>query len=204
MTRPESRPSSSTGRRWELLQRFERATELPLLVLALVFIPVLVLPLLVELPARARAVLLAIDWFIWAAFAFEFIVRLALVERRWRFIRREWVDLLIIVLPFLRPLRIVRSARALRMLRLLRVVVALVKVGQTSRRLLVRHRLHYFSPSPADRDHRSGWCWRSRRGEREHQVVRRRGLVGETTITTVAMATGYQCRRRVAESESCS
>lgn len=57
--------------------------------------------------------------------------------------RREWPDLLIIVLPFLRPLQIVRSARALRLLRLGRLVSVLSKAGQQGQRLLVRHKLHY-------------------------------------------------------------
>ena len=125
------------------LERFERAVELPLLILALVMVPLIVLPLLLDLPDGLEASFVAADWFIWAVFAFEYIVRLALTQQRWRFVRREWPDLLIIVLPFLRPLRIVRSARALRLLRLGRLVGVLAKVGQGSRRLLVRHRLNY-------------------------------------------------------------
>jgi voltage-gated potassium channel len=60
-----------------------------------------------------------------------------------RFVRRAWPDLLIVVLPFLRPLRIVRSARALRLLRLSRLSVVFAAVGQGSKRMLVRHKLHY-------------------------------------------------------------
>ena len=106
-------------------------------------VPLLVLPLLFDLPSSVEAAILAADWFIWAAFAFEYIVRLALTHERWRFVRRHWADLLIVVLPFLRPLRIIRSAKALRVLRLARVGSALGKVGQDGRRLLVRHHLHY-------------------------------------------------------------
>jgi voltage-gated potassium channel len=46
------------------------------------------------------------DWFIWAAFALEYMIRLALTEQRAQFIRQQRADLLIIVLPFLRPLRV--------------------------------------------------------------------------------------------------
>jgi voltage-gated potassium channel len=101
------------------------------------------LPLVLNLPSGVEATFVVLDWFIWAAFAFEYVVRLVLTERRWWFIRRNWPDLLIIVLPFLRPLRIVRSARALRLLRLGRLVSALSKAGQQGQRLLVRHKLHY-------------------------------------------------------------
>jgi hypothetical protein len=96
-----------------------------------------------DLPSAVEASFIALDWFIWAAFAFEYIIRLVLADRRWRFVRREWPDLLIIVLPFLRPLRIVRSARALRLLRLGRLVSVLSKAGQQGQRILVRHKLHY-------------------------------------------------------------
>ena len=132
-----------TAKRAAALERFERAVELPLLVLALAMVPLLVVPLLMDLPSGVEAALLAADWLIWGAFALEYVVRLVLTEKRWRFVRREWPDLLIIVLPFLRPLRVVRSARALRLLRLGRLVAVLGEVGQQGRRLLVRHRLHY-------------------------------------------------------------
>jgi hypothetical protein len=75
------------------LERFERAVELPLLVLALLMVPLLVVPLVVELSPGAEQVVVALDWFVWAAFALEYVVRPALTERRWRFVRREWPDL---------------------------------------------------------------------------------------------------------------
>lgn len=131
------------GDRREALERFDRAVELPLLVLALVMVPLLVAPFVVDLSPGLHRTFIAVDWLIWAVFAFEYVVRLLLTDRRWRFVRREWPDLLIVVLPFLRPLRIVRSARALRLLRLARLVAVLEKGRQEARRLLVRHQLHY-------------------------------------------------------------
>jgi len=125
------------------LERFERATELPLLILALAMIPLLLAPVVVDLNDTAEATVLALDWFIWAAFAIEYVIRLALTEHRARFIRQQWPDLLIIVLPFLRPLRIMRSARALRLLRLARLAAILTVVSREGRRLLTRHKLHY-------------------------------------------------------------
>jgi hypothetical protein len=125
------------------LERFERATELPLLILALAMIPLLLAPAVVDLSDTAKATVLPLDWFIWAAFALEYVIRLALTEQRARFIRKQWSDLLIIVLPFLRPLRIMRSARALRLLRLARLAAILTVVTREGRRLLTRHKLHY-------------------------------------------------------------
>jgi hypothetical protein len=51
---------------------------------------------------------------IWAAFALEFTVMISIVERKFRYCRQHWIDLLVIVLPligFLRSLRLVRLAR---------------------------------------------------------------------------------------------
>jgi voltage-gated potassium channel len=92
---------------------------------------------------QPRATVLGIDWFIWAAFALEYVIRLALTDQRARFVRQQWHDLLIIMLPFLRPLRIMRSARALRLLRLARLAAVLTVVTREGRRLLTRHTLHY-------------------------------------------------------------
>ncbi|MGH7703635.1 MAG: potassium channel family protein [Gemmatimonadales bacterium] len=132
-----------SDRRARALERFERAVELPLLILALTMVPLLLAPLVFEFPSGVESTFTGVEWFIWAAFAFEYAVRLGLTSQRWSFVRREWAALLIIALPFLRPLRIVRSARALRVLRLLRLVGALGTVGSGIRRLMVRHRLHY-------------------------------------------------------------
>jgi voltage-gated potassium channel len=125
------------------LERFERATELPLLILALAMIPLLLAPVVVDLNDTAEATVLALDWFIWRAFALEYVIRLALTEQRAKFVRQQWPDLLIIVVPFLRPLRIMRSARALRLLRLGRLAAILAVVTREGRRLLTRHKLHY-------------------------------------------------------------
>ena len=125
------------------LERFEAAVELPLVILAIAMIPLLVVPLLIDLPGPVEAAFIALDWFIWAAFAFEYLVRLTLTTERWRFIKREWPSLLLVVLPFLRPLRVVRSGRALRILRLGRLVGALGTLVKDGRNLLFRHNLHY-------------------------------------------------------------
>ena len=49
-------------RRAELLNRFERATELPLLVLALAIIPLLVIPFVTDVSETMSATFLVLDW----------------------------------------------------------------------------------------------------------------------------------------------
>ena len=62
-------------RRAELLNRFERATELPLLVLALAIIPLLVIPFVTDVSETMSATFLVLDWTIWAIFAADLGIR---------------------------------------------------------------------------------------------------------------------------------
>ena len=50
---------------------------------------------------------------IWAVFAGDFVLRLGLARRRVRFLREHVVDLLVLALPLLRPLRALRVVTAL-------------------------------------------------------------------------------------------
>ncbi len=106
-----------------------------MLVLSLLFVPVALVPLLTDVtPAMART-LEAVSWLIWTAFVFEYVTLLYLAPDRGRMIRTHVPDLLIIVLPFLRPLR------ALRGLRLIRVAMGLVGLSRgflAGRRILSR------------------------------------------------------------------
>ena len=95
-------------RREELLVRIERLTELPLLALAFLMVPLLIGPWLWDLSPGANATFAALDAFIWAAFAVDFGVKVAVAPARRAFLRRHWLDALIVVIPFIRPLRIVR------------------------------------------------------------------------------------------------
>ena len=108
--------SGTRGRSQEAYDAAERALAMPMLVLSIVFVPVVVLPMVVDVsPATAQA-LNAVSWAIWAAFTFEYIVLLYLAPDRGRMVRTHIPDLLIILLPFLRPLRAFRGLRLLRSL----------------------------------------------------------------------------------------
>ena len=130
--------TTTQERRAERLDRFEHMTELPLLVLALLIIPLLVAPVAFDLAARVERVVLALDWIIWGVFAAELAIRIYLTPRRLRYLRQHWFDVLIVVLPFLRPLRIVRSARALQALRVLRVLAYLFRASHTMSAIVAR------------------------------------------------------------------
>lgn len=95
-------------------ERWSKATDTPLLVLAVLFVVVLVLPLMVELDPAARAVVTAANVAIWAVFAVDYVARLYLALDRRRYVRTHVLDLVIVLLPMLRPLRALRVLRVLR------------------------------------------------------------------------------------------
>ena len=112
----------SLARSQDAYDRFAAAVELPLTVLALLWLPVLVLPYIVHLPTTVTDTFVAIDLFVWAAFVLEYLVKLYLTPSRRGFFTHHLLDLAVIALPMLRPLR---AARLLRLLNLVRVGVVL-------------------------------------------------------------------------------
>lgn len=105
-----------------------RLTDSALLALAVVFLGLLLLPYLTDLRGAAATAVTVGSRVIWAAFAVDYFTRLYLALDRREYVKRNILDLVIVVVPFLRPLR------ALRLLRLLRVVTlgALVQKRVTS------------------------------------------------------------------------
>jgi voltage-gated potassium channel len=89
--------------------RWERAAEWPLTVVALVFLTAYALP--IALPGLPGGVLVACEvaiWTAWAVFVADYLVRLSLASNRRRFIASNLLDLAVVVLPMLRPLRLIR------------------------------------------------------------------------------------------------
>ncbi|MFH1646227.1 MAG: potassium channel family protein [Chloroflexota bacterium] len=105
---PRKQTPADTARREELLHRLERITELPLLVLAFAMIPLLIGPLLWNLSPQDEATFNVLDYFIWALFAVDLIVKTAISPRRSAYLRQHWLEVLVVVVPFFRPLRILR------------------------------------------------------------------------------------------------
>lgn len=127
----------------EALERFQRQSAIPMLILALASLPLIVAPLLLDFSQSVDSTLFAIDWFIWAAFALEYGIRLYLAPAKRDFMRHNVIDLVVIVLPFLRPLRVARSVRLVRILRLGRAIVYVARFFDALRDVLERHRFNY-------------------------------------------------------------
>jgi voltage-gated potassium channel len=95
----------------------EALTERPLTLLALLLIPLILVPYLFELPDESERTLVAIDYLIWGIFAADLIAKVAVAPDRRRFLLTHWVDVLMVALPLLRPLRVARSMHGVRSLR---------------------------------------------------------------------------------------
>ena len=79
-----------------------------MLLLAFAMVPLLAASLLWELGPRGEVVVLALDSVIWAAFAVDLAIKIAVAPDRWTYVKRHWLDVLVVVVPFIRPLRILR------------------------------------------------------------------------------------------------
>ena len=116
---------------------WERAADGPMLALALVSIPLLLLEDLGR-GAVAQAAVVA-NWAIWVAFAVDLVVRVWFARgRRMRYLARHWYDVGIVVLsivPYFLPLRALRSVRALRILRAARVIVFAARLWHAALRI---------------------------------------------------------------------
>lgn len=69
-----------------------------------------------DLPRGVLFACSAIAWSTWMLFAVDFLVRLTLARERRSYLAKHWLDLLIIALPLLRPLRLLRLVTLLRVL----------------------------------------------------------------------------------------
>ncbi|GAA3097044.1 potassium channel family protein [Streptosporangium carneum] len=101
-TAPHQRHASSR------LERWERGSEIPLILASLTFLAVFAtLVLAPGMPRPLRTAGWAIMLGIWALFAVDVAVRLALAPDRRAFLRHNWLALVILAVPTLCPLRAV-------------------------------------------------------------------------------------------------
>jgi voltage-gated potassium channel len=89
--------------------RWNRVSEWPLILAALAFLAAYAIPILDPgLPRWLGALCWWTTWFTWLLFVLDYLVRLVLADSRRRFVLRHWLDLIVIALPLLRPLRLLR------------------------------------------------------------------------------------------------
>jgi voltage-gated potassium channel len=110
------------------LRRWERRTEWPLAAIAVVFLAIYSVEVLVQPPPRVRTTLEVINSALYLGFVCDYVARLSLAQRKVRWFFTHLLDLAIVALPFLRPLRLLR-------------LLVLVKVMQHAVRVAIRGRV---------------------------------------------------------------
>jgi len=108
--------------------------------LAVAWVPVLVVPLVTTVHGAVALSLAVLDYAVWAAFALEYAAKVRLAQDKRAFVRHHLLDLAVVAVPILRPLRL---ARLLRFIRLARVVVVLGEALRRAKAALTHRGLHY-------------------------------------------------------------
>jgi voltage-gated potassium channel len=115
-----------TGR--DLARELEQSFHAPMIVVALLILPILALEMLwADQIATNFALMTAVEVavvFIWLIFAIEFFTMISVHDDKLAYCKAHWIDLLIIILPliaFLRVLRVARLARLTKLERMTRV-----------------------------------------------------------------------------------
>jgi voltage-gated potassium channel len=121
----------------EAYDRFSSAVDVPLTIAAVVWLPFLIIPLFVRLKGGVAATFDGVDYTIWALFVIEYLVKVWLVRARWGFVKTHKLDLAMVALPMVRPLRV------LRLVRLARAGTVLSDGLKRARAMLIHHNLHF-------------------------------------------------------------
>lgn len=131
-------------------ERARRYLEVPVIIAALLVLPVIVIESTVSDPFWINAAI-GVNWLIWLVFLVDLVVMLVLVDDRKGYMKTAWLDLFIVVTSFppittfgiTRMLRLWRIGPALRLLRLVRLASVVTRGGRAVRGLFQRKGLGY-------------------------------------------------------------
>jgi len=91
--------------------RFANAVDTPMFVITILWLPVLIVSLVIPVHGAVASSLKAIDYTVWALFAVEYVTKMWLSPERGHYFKTHILELLIVVVPFFRPLRILLLGR---------------------------------------------------------------------------------------------
>ncbi len=93
----------------ERSERWVRVMEWPLTATAVVFLVAYALPIAVpDVPPWVSETCEVVVWVAWAVFALDYVARFAMARQKWKFVKSNLLDLAVVALPLLRPLRLIR------------------------------------------------------------------------------------------------
>ena len=91
------------------LQKIERRTELPLMLASFALMPIITGLYFWDLSPVETRIYTVLEVAIWALFAIIFIIKLAIAPSKLGYLRRNWPEVLLVLIPVLRPLRIIAA-----------------------------------------------------------------------------------------------
>jgi voltage-gated potassium channel len=141
---------SETGYLTPGLVRWRSATDVPLMILAIGSLPMLLLELKRnELPAGDTRLIDVVNVGVLVAFAIDYVIELGLARNRSRYVRHEYLSLLIVcsqavaLVPSLASIGVLRSLRAARLFRFGVIAARAFAIGgeasRNGRRLIRKH-----------------------------------------------------------------
>lgn len=142
--RSEREARATRAERYRLVAEIEEMLDGPTTYLAIVF--TVALGAEIALTAQGMAVPSILVWIqlaIWAVFVIHFVLGITISPDRGRYLRRNWLTALSLLLPFLRAFRALRAVAALRATNSLRVAAGFNRLARGLRATLAWTRAGY-------------------------------------------------------------
>lgn len=96
----------------------------PMIVIALLVLPVIAIEFFYadsfNTHPQRKFIIDTCSGFIWMAFVFEFVVMISVVEKRWRYCKKNWIDLAVVLLPLVSFMGAARLGRLVKLKQLTR------------------------------------------------------------------------------------
>ena len=141
MSEETKRLRDDPSAREELRERLDRYLEVPLALASLALVLLAVIELTGEVSGPWEGRLATLGWVLWGLFFVEFVAKFALAPVKRHYLREHWLDALIVLLPFLKILRLAQVLRASRALPTFRLLVFGGRGSQSTLELLRRRRI---------------------------------------------------------------
>jgi voltage-gated potassium channel len=118
------------------IAKWDKAAEWPLTIAAILFLAAYATQIIAHPSGIIDVVCELVLWVTWVIFFADYLTRLVIAENRWRWFYRHLLDLAIVALPMLRPLRLMRFLTVLAIIgrgtgSMLRGRVVIYTVGAT-------------------------------------------------------------------------
>ncbi|MDE2386689.1 MAG: potassium channel family protein [Actinomycetales bacterium] len=105
---PEAKPEVAETRIEHAVHTWERWSSIPLAVLALVYLALYAFEVLADFEPATLFDIVLVNDVIWGIFIVDFVIRFFISQNKGRFIKRNLVELVSLILPFFRAFRMFR------------------------------------------------------------------------------------------------